>query len=194
MEIIDLGIHGYADSFFAPEEEEKASFGLPLICRLDVETGLVQTQIVTDPTDRYSGVDYSYTSSNSGTSKKHWIEFANYIRGRRSTRDSKILEVGSNDGFLLSQFRDNASQITGVDASPYMSNLATSQGIQTFAGIFGEDENLLGELIQHSKSYDLIFANNVLNHSNNDFLMVSPIFQARIIPRPPSCCARCESG
>jgi SAM-dependent methyltransferase len=177
VEIIDLGIHGYADSFFAPEEEEKASFGLPLICRLDVETGLVQTQIVTDPTDRYSGVDYSYTSSNSGTSKKHWIEFANYIRGRRSTQDSKILEVGSNDGFLLSQFRDNASQITGVDASPYMSNLATSQGIQTFAGIFGEDENLLGELIQHSKSYDLIFANNVLNHSNNPVSFVKNIAQ-----------------
>jgi len=177
VEIIDLGIHGYADSFFAPEEEEKASFGLPLICRLDVETGIVQTQIVTDPTDRYSGVDYSYTSSNSGTSKKHWIEFANYIRGRKSTRDSKILEVGSNDGFLLSQFRDNASQITGVDASPYMSNLATSEGIQTFAGIFGEDENLLGELIQRSKSYDLIFANNVLNHSNNPVSFVKNVAQ-----------------
>ena len=49
VEILNLGHHGYADSFFSPEEDEKASFGLPLICRLDVETGLVQTQIVTDP-------------------------------------------------------------------------------------------------------------------------------------------------
>lgn len=177
VEIINLGVHGYADSFFPPEEEEKASFGLPLICRLDVETGLVQTQIVTDPTDRYSGVDYSYTSSNSETSKKHWREFANYIQRRRSTRDLKILEVGSNDGFLLSQFMNDASQITGVDASPYMSKLATSQGIQTFAGVFGEDENLLGELIQRSKSYDLIFANNVLNHSNNPVSFVKNVAQ-----------------
>lgn len=181
VEILNLGIHGYADSFFSPEEEEKASFGLPLICRLDVETGLVQTEIVTDPNDRYSGVDYSYTSSNSETSKRHWISFANFIRKRRSVLDAKILEVGSNDGFLLSQFVDEASQITGVDASPYMSNLATSQGIQTFAGIFGEDENLLEELLERSKSYDLIFANNVLNHSNNPVSFVKNV--ARLLSK-----------
>jgi 2-polyprenyl-3-methyl-5-hydroxy-6-metoxy-1,4-benzoquinol methylase len=167
IEILDLGIHGYADSFFSPEEEAKASFGLPLICRLDTETGLIQTQVVTDPIERYSGVDYSYTSSNSETAKQHWISFAEYIRQRRSARELRILEVGSNDGYLLSQFSNEASQITGVDASPYMSNLATSQGIKTFTGIFGEDENLLEELFERSKSYDLIFANNVLNHSNN---------------------------
>ena len=167
IQILDLGIHGYADSFFAPDEEAKASFGLPLICQLDTETGLVQTQVVTDPTERYSGVDYSYTSSNSETAKQHWMSFAEYIRNRISARGLRILEVGSNDGYLLSQFSNEASQITGVDASPYMSNLATSQGIQTFTGIFGEDENLLENLFERSKSYDLIFANNVLNHSNN---------------------------
>ena len=166
-EILDLGIHGYADSFFSPEDEDKASFGLPLICRLDTETGLIQTQVVTDPLERYSGVDYSYTSSNSETAKQHWISFAKHVRQRRSARDLRILEVGSNDGYLLSQFSYEASQITGVDASPYMSNLATSQGIQTFTGIFGEDQNLLEGLLEHAKSYDLIFANNVLNHSNN---------------------------
>lgn len=175
VEILNLGIHGYADSFFPPEEEEKASFGLPLICRLDIETGLVQTQIVTNPIDRYSGVDYSYTSSNSGTSKRHWISFAKFIRERRSVQDSKILEIGSNDGYLLSQFTDEASQITGVDASPYMSNLATSRGIQTLIGVFGEDENLLGQLLERSNSYDLIFANNVLNHSNNPVSFVKNV-------------------
>ena len=175
VEILDLGLHGYADSFFAPEEEEKASFGLPLICRLDVETGLVQTQVVTNPIDRYSGVDYSYTSSNSETARRHWDSFAEYVRQRRSTRESKVLEVGSNDGYLLSQFSNEALQITGVDASPYMSNLASEQGIQTLQGIFGEDENVLEELLDRSESYDLIFANNVLNHSNNPVSFVKTV-------------------
>ena len=80
IKILDLGLHGYADSFFNPTESEKASFGLPLICRLDPETGIVQTEIVTDPVDRYSGVDYSYTSSNSETAKEHWKEFARAVR------------------------------------------------------------------------------------------------------------------
>lgn len=175
MEILDLGLHGYADSFFAPEEEGKASFGLPLICRLDVETGLVQTQMVTDPIDRYSGVDYSYTSSNSETARRHWNSFAEYVRQRGNIRESNILEIGSNDGYLLSQFSNEALQITGVDASPYMSNLATAQGIQTHAGVFGEDENLLEALLDRSESYDLIFANNVLNHSNSPVSFVKTI-------------------
>ena len=175
VEILNLGLHGYADSFFAPEEEEKASFGLPLICRLDVETGLVQTQVVTNPIDRYSGVDYSYTSSNSETARRHWNSFAEYVRQRRNTRESKILEVGSNDGYLLSQFYNEASQITGVDASPYMSNLASEQGIKTVPGVFGEDENVLEELLDRSESYDLIFANNVLNHSNNPVSFVKTV-------------------
>jgi len=175
VEILDLGLHGYADSFFAPEEEEKASFGLPLICRLDAETGLVQTQVVTNPIDRYSGVDYSYTSSNSETARRHWNSFAQYVRQRRSARESRILEVGSNDGYLLSQFSNEASQITGVDASPYMSNLASEHGIWTAPGIFGEDENVLEELRDRSESYDLIFANNVLNHSNNPVSFVKTV-------------------
>lgn len=179
--ILDLGLHGYADSFFASDEEEKASFALPLICRLDVETGLVQTQMVTDPIDRYSGVDYSYTSSNSETARRHWKSFAEYVRQRRNIEESKILEVGSNDGYLLRQFSGEALQITGVDASPYMSNLATSQGIHTLSGIFGEDEKLLDNLLDRSESYDLIFANNVLNHSNDPVSFVKTI--ARLLSK-----------
>lgn len=173
--ILDLGVHGYADSFFAPTEIEKATFGLPLICRLDTETGLVQTQIMTDPIERYSGVDYSYTSSNSEVAKRHWINFANFAKSRRNIQESKILEIGSNDGFLLSQFLGEAIQLTGVDASPYMCNLATTLGIPTFEGVFGDDEDLSKMLMDRSKSYDLIFANNVLNHSNNPVSFVKNV-------------------
>jgi SAM-dependent methyltransferase len=173
--ILDLGLHGYADSFFGPNEIEKASFGLPLICRLDTETGLVQTQIVTDPMERYSGVDYSYTSSNSQASKKHWVEFAKFANSRRAIKGAKILEIGSNDGFLLSQFLGEAIQLTGVDASPYMCDLATTVGIPTFKGIFGDDEDLSIMLKDRSNSYDLIIANNVLNHANNPVSFVKSV-------------------
>jgi len=64
IEILDLGTFGDADSFIVLEEEAKASFGFPLICRPDTETGLVLTQIVTDSIERFPGVDYSYTSSS----------------------------------------------------------------------------------------------------------------------------------
>jgi SAM-dependent methyltransferase len=167
VEILNLGIHGYADSFFLPNEFEKASQGLPLICRLDLDTGLVQTQTITDPIERYSGVDYSYTSSNSATARRHWTDFASNLRKRRLTAGSKILEIGSNDGFLLSQFLGEASQLVGVDASPYMVSLANSNGVKTFQGVFGESDVLNQEITEDAKEFDIIIANNVLNHSNN---------------------------
>ena len=58
-----------------------------------------------------------------------------------------------------------------------MCNLATASGIPTFEGVFGDDEDLSDVLMDRSKSYDLIFANNVLNHSNNPVSFVKNIAQ-----------------
>ena len=178
VKILDLGIHGYADSFFLPNEIEKASFGLPLVCRLDIETGLVQTETVTNPVERYSGVDYSYTSSNSVTAKQHWINFADALTSRRSLVNSKILEIGSNDGFLLSQFLGKAAKVVGVDASPYMVARANSAGIETHQGIFGLDSELALRLKELSNGFDVIIANNVLNHANDPVQFVKNVSEA----------------
>ena len=89
--IIDLGRHGFADSFFEKSDYINAEKSVPLICQLDELTGLIQTLNFTIPSERYEGVPYSYTSSNSQTSRRHWISFANNLSSLRDLTDLNIL-------------------------------------------------------------------------------------------------------
>jgi len=166
-QILNLGNHGFADSFFPKKDYDKAGESVPLICQLDKETGLIQLLNFTQPSERYGNVDYSYTSSNSRTSRAHWREFADYLFSKFSYRGSTVLEIGSNDGFLLEVLQKNGYRVLGVDASNSMSNFAKAKGINTITGIFGESEQIFNELIDFSKFYNIIIANNVLNHSND---------------------------
>jgi 2-polyprenyl-3-methyl-5-hydroxy-6-metoxy-1,4-benzoquinol methylase len=165
--ILNLGDHGFADSFFSEKDYNKAGESVPLICQLDKVTGLIQLLNFTEPSERYGNVDYSYTSSNSKTSREHWTEFAQYLFPQINFGESNILEIGSNDGFLLEVIQNRGHRVLGVDASDFMSNFAKAKGINTLTGIFGESEELLLEIIEFSNIYKIIIANNVLNHSND---------------------------
>ena len=165
--ILNLGDHGFADSFFFEKDYDKAGESVPLVCQLDKVTGLIQLLNFTEPSQRYGNVDYSYTSSNSKTSREHWEEFAEYLFPHLNVNSSNILEIGSNDGFLLELLQNRGCRVLGVDASDFMSNFAKAKGINTLAGIFGESDELLMEIIQFSNIYNIIIANNVLNHSND---------------------------
>ena len=70
--ILNLGDHGFADSFFFEKDYNKAGESVTLVCQLDKVTGLIQLLNFTEPSERYGNVDYSYTSSNSKTSREHW--------------------------------------------------------------------------------------------------------------------------
>jgi SAM-dependent methyltransferase len=173
--IINLGLHGFADSFFNKSQEDEASESVPLICRLDEYSGLVQVENLTFAEDRYNSVDYSYTSSNSQVSTKHWVEFITSVNKRRKLTSSRILEIGSNDGFLLELTKAYTNRFVGVDASNYMVDLANKAGIRTIRGIFGESPELTEELKKSYHHFDFIFANNVVNHSNNPIKFISEI-------------------
>jgi 2-polyprenyl-3-methyl-5-hydroxy-6-metoxy-1,4-benzoquinol methylase len=167
VQIIDLGLHGFADSFFPQSERELALQSAPLICQLDQETGLVQLLNMTDSDQRYSEMEYSYTSSNSQTAKLHWADFISHVHGLKSLESGSVLEIGSNDGYLLSLAKTFTNDVLGVDASPYVSNIANRSGIETLTGPFGESQELKEQIRRKHHKFDFIFANNVLNHSNN---------------------------
>lgn len=173
--IIDLGNHGFADSFYSLELKDLASKTVPLVCRLDKTTGLVQLQNITVAKDRYDLVDYSYTSSNSQISREHWNEFFNSVKNKINLQGGYILEIGSNDGYLLSLFKQITSNVIGVDASANMVTEANSRGIDTVHGIFGESEDLISNIGDVDRKFNAILANNVLNHANNPLKFVKEI-------------------
>lgn len=165
--IIDLGQHGFADSFFPKSQMELALQSAPLVCQLDQDSGLVQLLNLTESDQRYAGLEYSYTSSNSQTARAHWQDFISRVNDFKSMKSGSVLEIGSNDGFLLSLAKFYTGDVLGVDASPYMTDIANQSGINTLVGPFGESEILKEEIKKRRPTFDFIFANNVLNHSND---------------------------
>lgn len=177
-EIIDLGMHPMADSFISRERAAEADRVYPLICDLCVKCGNVQLRAETNPAERYVDVDYSYTSSNSNTSRRHWMNYAREVTARAGTPSgASVLEVGSNDGFLSAELSGLGFDVLGVDPSPAMARLASERGVRTLTRLFDVDavDAVLAELRERPK---LIVANNVFNHANDPSSFVRGVRQA----------------
>ena len=99
-EIINLGLHSFADRFIPKNKLKIKDPKYPLILDICKNCSYVQSRYITDPKKRYISIDYSYTSSNSNYSKNHWIDFANNLEKKIKLQNKKIIEIGSNDGFL----------------------------------------------------------------------------------------------
>ncbi|MBU0760458.1 MAG: class I SAM-dependent methyltransferase [Nanoarchaeota archaeon] len=164
-EVIDLGMHPFADTFIPQSELSHPDVIYPLIMDLCADCGGIQLRCVTPAEDRYCSVDYSYTSSNSGFSRNHWIQFASDVsRKVELKKDAFVVEIGSNDGFLAQQFAVNGARVLGVDPSGSMMRLAAERNIKTVQGVFNLD--IASNILREHGQADLIVANNVFNHSN----------------------------
>ena len=164
--ILDLGNHAYADTFISKKRFYDCLSVYNLSCALCLDCGQIQTISKTSPEDRYSLHDYSYTSSNSKTSRTHWENYANRIcKKLKIQKNDFVVEIGSNDGFLLQCFENNDLKVLGVDASRYVAKLAYEKNINTIIGLF--DTEISDKIIRESSYAKLVVANNVFNHSED---------------------------
>ena len=130
-------MHSYADTFIPKNALGKTEPVYPLICYLCNNCGHIQSGYVTDPNERYALYDYSYTSSNSSTSRSHWIEFSECVCSKIDMDPNElIVEIGSNDGFLAKLFQQKGQHVLGIDASPKMAEIAKVCGVATIVGLF----------------------------------------------------------
>lgn len=169
-EIINLGLHSFADRFVEKKNLNKKDPIYPLIIDYCIRCKFIQSRVITAPKDRYSSIDYSYTSSNSKYSKNHWINYAKSLHKKFNLKNKKILEIGSNDGFLCDLFKKKGAQVVGIDASKFMTKISAKKNIKSINSIFNFKES---KKIKHQYGlFDFIIANNVFNHSDDpsDFL------------------------
>jgi 2-polyprenyl-3-methyl-5-hydroxy-6-metoxy-1,4-benzoquinol methylase len=173
IKIFDLGMHPHADTFIEKKYLDRNEPIFPLQCYLNPQTGFIFNKIITSSQERYNLFDYSYTSSNSSYSRKYWKNFYKNINVKILKNNEKILEIGSNDGYLCKQFQKNGFKIYGIDASRKMSKIANKDQIKTFNLIFNKKNS---EIVKKKVgSFDVIIANNVLNHSNDPFEFVNSV-------------------
>ncbi len=109
------------------------------------------------------GDDYRYYSSFSSVWLQHADEYVNTIISRLGlTSASHVMEIASNDGYLLQYFKRHNIPCFGVDPANGPAHKANEQGIETLVAFFNTD--FAQELVRTKGTQDLVIGNNVLAH------------------------------
>lgn len=166
----DLGMSPLANSYVQPRQLNNMEPFYPLRAYVCTNCFLVQL-IVSESPEQIFG-NYAYFSSYSDS----WLQHAHVYVEAMVTRfafdhRSQIVEVGSNDGYLLQYFIEQNIPVLGIDPASNIAEVALRKGIPTRTAFFGQETacKLKAEGIQA----DLLIANNVLAHvpDLNDFVL-----------------------
>jgi len=162
VEYLNLGSTPPADQFRTKEELSYPEVSYPLRVLLCTSCGLSQLSHVVDPRVLYQH-DYPYESSTTATGKKHWEAFSKAVYARISPKsDALVLDVGSNDGTLLSCFRELGVRVAGVDPAPNIAAIANGKGIPTLCAFYGPAA--AKEILTLHGKADVIVGTNVFAH------------------------------
>jgi SAM-dependent methyltransferase len=162
--ILDFGQHAYADTFVAEDQLNLSEPVFPLQVNLNADSGSIQLGYVSHAEDRYSLYSYSYTSSNSQTARNHWDEYATTVKQRCASMKFAV-EIGSNDGYLINQFRGEGIRTVGIDPSMDMCRIAKERGVEVMPAMFCEP--VAKDLAKRVGGANVVMANNVFNHAND---------------------------
>lgn len=112
------------------------------------------------------GEAYRYYSSYSTLWLNHAKKFETMIVSRLSlNHSSKVLEIASNDGYLLQYFKNDGIPCFGIDPAEGPAQKANEKGIETIVAFFNSD--MAAEIVKTKGTQDLIIGNNVLAHVPN---------------------------
>ncbi|TGM60662.1 class I SAM-dependent methyltransferase [Leptospira vanthielii] len=166
---LDLDFSPPSNAYLTKEDLSKPEMHYPLRVLICDECKLVQTEDYTDKHLLFSS-DYAYFSSTSTSWLKHAETFVNKSIDRFSLSNSSfVVEVASNDGYLLRNFVKNNIPCLGIEPTVSTAEISKSLGIPTLLEFLSE--NVALELATKGTKADLIIGNNVYAHvpNINDF-------------------------
>ncbi|BCB20234.1 class I SAM-dependent methyltransferase [Bosea sp. ANAM02] len=165
----DLGMTPLANAFVAPDDASEPEAFFPLQVYVCDACKLVQARDVETPGAIFS--DYAYFSGFSQSWLDHSERYAHAMIQRFGLSDaSKVVEVASNDGYLLQYFQQAGVPILGIEPAANVAAVAQRRGIPTQVRFFGR--RTARDLAAQGHQADLIAANNVIAHvpDLNDFV------------------------
>jgi 2-polyprenyl-3-methyl-5-hydroxy-6-metoxy-1,4-benzoquinol methylase len=166
---VDLGMQPLSNSYVDRRAQQKAERFYPLHTFVCEACFLVQLSEVESPEHIFS--DYAYLSSMSDSWLEHCRRYAEQMVERFGLdRSSRVIEVASNDGYLLRFFKDRGIPVLGIEPAANVAAIAERNGIPSVTRFFGT--SLARELVAEGKRADLLVGNNVLAHvpELNDFV------------------------
>jgi len=166
---VDLGMSPLSNSYLKPEDSQKMEPFYPLHVYICENCYLVQLPEFQSPEKIFR--DYAYFSSYSETWLNHAKVYAQLMIDRFGfTTKSHVIEIASNDGYLLRYFKEKNIPVLGVEPAHNVAQVASAAGIPTMVKFFGVET--AKELVNEGKQADLLVGNNVLAHvpDLNDFV------------------------
>jgi 2-polyprenyl-3-methyl-5-hydroxy-6-metoxy-1,4-benzoquinol methylase len=164
----DLGMSPIANNFLSEEQLGRMEPFYPLHALVCDRCFLVQLEEFEAPEEIFS--DYAYFSSYSTSWLAHCRRYAQMATERFGlSRGSHVVEVASNDGYLLRYFAEQDIPVLGVEPAANVAEVAVEQGIPTVVEFFGEKT---AKGLAEDRQADLLIGNNVLAHvpDLNDFV------------------------
>ena len=166
---LDLGFAPPSNAYLRQEDLNNPELYYPLKLKVCTECWLVQTEDYAQA-DQLFSPDYAYFSSTSSTWLKHAKCYSeNMIRSLDLNADSFVIEVASNDGYLLKNFVGAGIPCLGIEPTDSTATAAESLGVPVLRGFFSE--TLAKRLVEEGRQANLIAGNNVYAHvpDINDF-------------------------
>jgi SAM-dependent methyltransferase len=157
-----------ANSLLTAEQASAMEPFYPLHARVCAKCFLVQLEEFESPVNIFS--DYLYFSSYSDAWLAHCARYAEkMIETLRLGAQSKVVEIASNDGYLLQFFAKHGVPVLGIEPAGNVARVAIEKGIPTEVAFFGSQT---ASRLRNGHAADLIAANNVLAHvpDINDFV------------------------
>lgn len=167
--VIDLGFAPPSNAYLAIENLNRPEITYPLRVLVCDQCWLVQTDDVTDADALFTS-DYAYFSSTSSSWVAHAKAYCEVMIPRLSLdADSLVIEVASNDGYLLQYMKAAGIPCLGIEPTASTAAAAEALGIPVLREFFGEA--LARRLVAEGRQADLILGNNVYAHvpDINDF-------------------------
>jgi SAM-dependent methyltransferase len=166
---IDLGLSPLCETYPAAADLNRGETYYPLHVYVCEKCWLVQLEEYESPEKIFS--DYAYFSSFSDSWLKHCDKYCEAMKSRFGfDKQSFVIEVASNDGYLLQYFVKRDVRVLGIEPAANVAKVAVEKGVPTLVRFFGVE--LANELAAQSRCADLVLGNNVLAQvpDLNDFV------------------------
>lgn len=167
--ILDLGLQPLANNLLTPADLGKPEPKFPLRLAVCQSCWLLQITDLVPPVDLFS--EYLYFSSFSDALLRHSKEAVErHIADFGLDPQSHVVEIASNDGYLLQNFVKAGIPCLGIEPAANIAKVAREKGIETIGEFFGND--VAKKLAVAGRQADLIIGNNVFAHApyTNDFV------------------------
>jgi SAM-dependent methyltransferase len=159
---LSLGGLPLSDGFLTESQLSQQEARYPLDVAFCPDCALVQI-LETVPPEKLFGADYPYFSSFTDALLHHSEKnVTERIDECTLGAESLVVELASNDGYLLQYYQQRGIPVLGIDPAPGPVTAARNKGIETLLAFFGSE--LASQLAAAGKRADVIHANNVLAH------------------------------